>query len=294
MDYNRSPVRSPTRQYSRSRSRSRSRSPIPQQRRYRSPSYSPVPNDRYYSSRHNKHDRYNTSRDRYSHRDTYSSRVQYDRHDRRSPIPSSSQSLHRASKHASNTSKHSSGYSIHVKFLPHGTTSDDLRYEFIRYGELKDIYVPRDYHTKQLRDYAYVAYYNYMDADDAVYDMNGRKIRGSIRPLVVNHARDSRKTPDQMKQIATSQSSIDTTHNDIAYNRHNTQHESIQRQRSRSGSPVQRRYSHQQPADNNNDLHSSNTPPLPLIGNDTSLGPTTDIPNPVTGDVPIVGDVPGM
>ena len=38
--------------------------------------------------------------------------------------------------------------SIFIKNLPYDATDDDLRHIFIKYGRLRDVYIPLDYYTK--------------------------------------------------------------------------------------------------------------------------------------------------
>ncbi|OEL13480.1 Serine/arginine-rich splicing factor SC35 [Dichanthelium oligosanthes] len=71
-------------------------------------------------------------------------------------------------------------FSLLVLNLSFRTTADDLFPLFDRYGEVVDIYIPRDRRTGDLRGFGFVRY-NYEDeAQDAVHGLDGRKVDGRV------------------------------------------------------------------------------------------------------------------
>jgi splicing factor, arginine/serine-rich 2 len=62
--------------------------------------------------------------------------------------------------------------------LTYRTGTDELRRLFERCGDVGDIYIPRDRHTKESRGFAFVRYYDKRDAEDALKEMDGRTLDG--------------------------------------------------------------------------------------------------------------------
>ncbi|EAT37693.1 AAEL010340-PB [Aedes aegypti] len=85
--------------------------------------------------------------------------------------------------------------SLKVDNLTYRTTPDDLRRVFERCGEVGDIYIPRDRHTRESRGFAFVRFYDKRDAQDALDAMDGRMLDG--RELRVQMARYGRPTSPQ-------------------------------------------------------------------------------------------------
>jgi hypothetical protein len=48
--------------------------------------------------------------------------------------------------------------------------------EFGKFGELKDVYIPKDFHTGQQRDFGFVEYWDSESADQAIAEMDGNKV----------------------------------------------------------------------------------------------------------------------
>ncbi|XP_063698955.1 serine/arginine-rich splicing factor 2 [Culicoides brevitarsis] len=85
--------------------------------------------------------------------------------------------------------------SLKVDNLTYRTTPEDLRRVFERCGEVGDIYIPRDRHTRESRGFAFVRFYDKRDAEDALEAMDGRMLDG--RELRVQMARYGRPTSPQ-------------------------------------------------------------------------------------------------
>ncbi|XP_065338474.1 serine/arginine-rich splicing factor 2 [Cloeon dipterum] len=80
--------------------------------------------------------------------------------------------------------------SLKVDNLTYRTTPEDLRRVFEKYGEVGDIYIPRDRFSRESRGFAFVRFYDKRDAEDALDAMDGRILDG--RELRVQMARYGR------------------------------------------------------------------------------------------------------
>lgn len=87
--------------------------------------------------------------------------------------------------------------SLKVDNLSYRTTLEDIRRAFERCGEVGDIYIPRDRHTRQSRGFAFVRFYDKRDAEDAIDAMDGRILDG--RELRVQMARYGRPPSPQRR-----------------------------------------------------------------------------------------------
>lgn len=87
--------------------------------------------------------------------------------------------------------------SLKVDNLTYRTTPEDLRRVFERCGEVGDIYIPRDRHTRESRGFAFVRFYDKRDAEDALEAMDGRMLDG--RELRVQMARYGRPSSPQRR-----------------------------------------------------------------------------------------------
>ena len=48
--------------------------------------------------------------------------------------------------------------------------------EFGKFGELKDVYIPKDYHTGVPKDFGFVEYWETSHAEQAIAEMDGVKV----------------------------------------------------------------------------------------------------------------------
>ncbi|GLT39442.1 hypothetical protein SLA2020_136310 [Shorea laevis] len=88
--------------------------------------------------------------------------------------------------------------SLLVRNLRHDCRPEDIRRPFERYGPIKDIYLPKDYHTREPRGFGFVQYVDPQDATEAKYGMDGQVLLG--RELTVVFAEENRKKPTEMRQ----------------------------------------------------------------------------------------------
>ncbi|SPQ97456.1 unnamed protein product (mitochondrion) [Plasmodiophora brassicae] len=88
-------------------------------------------------------------------------------------------------------------YSLHVRNLDLSTTSEELRDLFGKHGSIRDVYIPRDYYSKQPRGFAYLEFTSKTEADAAIDALNGYSLNG--RDLFVEYARGERKTSQMMR-----------------------------------------------------------------------------------------------
>ncbi|XP_023342635.1 serine/arginine-rich splicing factor 2 [Eurytemora carolleeae] len=84
--------------------------------------------------------------------------------------------------------------SLKVDGLSHRTNLEDLESLFDKYGKVGDVYIPKDYRTKENRGFGFVRYFNKDDAEDAIDALDGRKFDG--RELSVQYARYDRPDRD--------------------------------------------------------------------------------------------------
>jgi len=80
--------------------------------------------------------------------------------------------------------------SLKVDNLTYRTTIEDLERLFGKFGEVGDIYIPRDQETHESRGFAFVRFYEDRDAEDAMDSMDGKQIDGrEIRVAMAQYGR---------------------------------------------------------------------------------------------------------
>ncbi|RHZ53333.1 hypothetical protein Glove_443g54 [Diversispora epigaea] len=87
--------------------------------------------------------------------------------------------------------------SLFVSGLSRRTTIEDLEPVFKEFGRLKDVYIPKDFYTREPRGFAYIEYYDERDCEEAYRRATNILLHG--RELTVEFARGSRKTPREMR-----------------------------------------------------------------------------------------------
>ena len=80
--------------------------------------------------------------------------------------------------------------SLKVDNLTYRTNPEDLRKAFEKYGEVGDVYIPRDRFSKESRGFAFVRFLDRRDGEEAMESMDGAILDG--RELRVQMARYGR------------------------------------------------------------------------------------------------------
>ncbi|XP_076451142.1 serine/arginine-rich splicing factor 2-like [Babylonia areolata] len=68
--------------------------------------------------------------------------------------------------------------SLKVDNLTYRTTPEDLRRAFEKYGDVGDVYIPRDRFNRESRGFAFVRFFDRRDAEDAMDSMDGAILDG--------------------------------------------------------------------------------------------------------------------
>nr|WMV69952.1 splicing factor SRp38 [Euglena gracilis]BDX17168.1 serinearginine-rich splicing factor 10 [Euglena gracilis] len=87
--------------------------------------------------------------------------------------------------------------SLYVRNLSTRITPDDLYDAFTKFGKIKDIHIPSDYYTGLPRGFGFVEFYDWRDAEEAQYEMDGKTLDG--KRMEINFAQSNRRTPDEMR-----------------------------------------------------------------------------------------------
>lgn len=91
----------------------------------------------------------------------------------------------------------SSMVSLKIDNLSYRTDTETLRRKFSRYGEIGDVYIPKDRRNGESRGFAFVRFYSKRDAEDAIDALNGRDMEG--REIRVDYARHDRPPLDSRR-----------------------------------------------------------------------------------------------
>eukprot|EP00967_Tisochrysis_lutea_P152836 scaffold300343_cov28-Tisochrysis_lutea.AAC.3 len=65
------------------------------------------------------------------------------------------------------------GRKIFIGGLPFGADEAQIRADFGKYGEIEDVYLPRERETDKLRGFGFVTFKDARDAQDASDQMSG-------------------------------------------------------------------------------------------------------------------------
>mmetsp|Transcript_11653 Transcript_11653/g.24997 ORF Transcript_11653/g.24997 Transcript_11653/m.24997 type:complete len:241 (-) Transcript_11653:568-1290(-) len=86
--------------------------------------------------------------------------------------------------------------SLLIRNLPMDARAEDVRAMFERYGEVRDVYLPRDYYTQRPKGFGFIEFRDARDAEEALYKLDRTVISG--REISVVMSKESRKTPREM------------------------------------------------------------------------------------------------
>lgn len=89
------------------------------------------------------------------------------------------------------------GVSLLVRNVAPDITTHDLQSSFGRIGVVRDVYIPRDFHSQKPRGFAFIEYATPEMAREAKQEMNRFVIKGHA--LEVVFAQERRKTPNEMR-----------------------------------------------------------------------------------------------
>lgn len=91
-----------------------------------------------------------------------------------------------------------SASSLLVRNLSYRVTGDEIRRMMSEFGEVRDVYIPRDHYSKQPRGFCFVEFLDGRDAREAQEKLDGSDFDG--REIKIVFAKENRKTPDQMRR----------------------------------------------------------------------------------------------
>jgi len=87
--------------------------------------------------------------------------------------------------------------SLLVRNLRYETTADAVRGYFERFGEIRDVYLTRDFQTKRPRGFCFVEFYDDRDAQNALHETHKDFLDGN--QISVTIAQQGRKSPESMR-----------------------------------------------------------------------------------------------
>ena len=89
------------------------------------------------------------------------------------------------------------GVSLLVRNVSPDISTHDLQLAFGRIGDVRDVYIPRDYHSQQPKGFAFIEYATPEMARKARVEKNKFLMKG--QELEVVYAQEKRKTPNEMR-----------------------------------------------------------------------------------------------
>eukprot|EP00250_Pteridium_aquilinum_P001890 c12099_g1_i1 orf=212-1210(+) len=84
-----------------------------------------------------------------------------------------------------------------VRNIPKDSRPEEIRSEFEHYGRIRDVYLPKDFHSGEPRGFGFVQFLDAHDASEAKRHMDRAIFKG--REISVVFAEENRKRPDEMR-----------------------------------------------------------------------------------------------
>jgi len=134
--------------------------------------------------------------------------------------------------------------SLKVDNLTYRTTMDDLDRHFRKFGDVGDIYIPKDRDTHESRGFAFVRFHEQRDAEDAMDGMDGKVIDGrEVRVAMARYGRPSNQYDPRGRSGGGNRYRDDrggSSYRDSRYGQRDRRSPPRRRSRSRSRSPRKR------------------------------------------------------
>ena len=89
-----------------------------------------------------------------------------------------------------------SSYTLFVRPVTQ-VSEETLKKAFSQYGDVDDIYIPRDFKTKRRRDFAYIKFSSKYSASSAIEHLDNTDLNGKV--ISVTWSKEKSKTPDEMQ-----------------------------------------------------------------------------------------------
>src|SRR6218665_3439476 len=83
--------------------------------------------------------------------------------------------------------------SVYIHPISPNIDSDYIRSVFVTFGDVKDVYIPTHYNTREPRGFAYVEFHNDSDAENCVRSCHCRDLKIDGRYVTVEFAKTQRE-----------------------------------------------------------------------------------------------------
>lgn len=130
--------------------------------------------------------------------------------------------------------------SLLVRNLPMDAGADDVRAKFERYGDIRDVYLPKDFYTRRPRGFGFIEFRDARDAETALRKLDGTTMGG--REISVVMSKEARKTPREMLHRDPVRTRGPSRRDDRHDRRSRSRSRGKKRSASRSRSPRRRSY----------------------------------------------------